>query len=225
MTLDPNKKVRIIVWFRTDLRLHDNPILDWAHRQAKASKEGNVEVVPVFIFDQRFYTNYVPKYDVRKAGIVRTRFHIQTVQDLRKSLKAIGSELLVYFGDTVETIAKLKAADRQTAVVYHRTVTAHEIQLEKEVNKILGKNDISVPLWKASIKHIDDIPFKFGAIKRIQNSWFRNQMASIRVRPCLETPEFLSSVEALNEAESNAMKFIPKLDQHFDFSEDEIART
>jgi len=70
---------------------------------------------------------------VRKTGIIRTRFHLQTVIDLRKSLKGIGTELLVYFGDTATTISKLAAKDKKTAIVYARTITPHEVAVEKEV--------------------------------------------------------------------------------------------
>ena len=49
--LDPNKKHRVIVWFRNDLRIHDNPVLHWVASQ-KHTK--HLEVVPIFCFDPRF---------------------------------------------------------------------------------------------------------------------------------------------------------------------------
>lgn len=49
---------RLILWFRNDLRLHDNPVLNYAvNAQAKQK-----EVVPVFCFDPRFFGRKVEKY-------------------------------------------------------------------------------------------------------------------------------------------------------------------
>lgn len=49
---------RIIVWLRNDLRLHDNPVLDWASRYGGKTKE----ILPVYSFDPRFMTQRVDKY-------------------------------------------------------------------------------------------------------------------------------------------------------------------
>jgi hypothetical protein len=52
-------------------------------------------------------------------------------------------------------------------VVYTRAVTAEEIEVEDQVKKCIGKQNVVVPLWSASVKHIDDFPFEFKGIKRI----------------------------------------------------------
>ena len=64
-------KNRVILWFRNDLRIHDNAVLNWAMKQ----KVEDVEFVPLYCFDPRFYDMSVPEYKMdRKSGIVRTRF-------------------------------------------------------------------------------------------------------------------------------------------------------
>ena len=61
----------MILWFRNDLRIHDNAVLNWAMKQ----KVEDVEFVPLYCFDPRFYDMSVPEYKMdRKSGIVRTRF-------------------------------------------------------------------------------------------------------------------------------------------------------
>ena len=50
---------RIIVWLRNDLRVHDNPVLDWAAKYGGKTKE----ILPVYCFDPRFMTRKVEKYD------------------------------------------------------------------------------------------------------------------------------------------------------------------
>jgi deoxyribodipyrimidine photo-lyase len=46
---------RVILWLRNDLRLHDNPVMNWAAKQKVEMKE----VLPVYCFDPRFYDRTV----------------------------------------------------------------------------------------------------------------------------------------------------------------------
>jgi deoxyribodipyrimidine photo-lyase len=85
--------IRIIVWLRNDLRVHDNPVLDWAVRQG--GKGVTKEVIPVYSFDPRFYQTKVEKYGSMKCGLVRARFIRETVINLREKLQGIGSQLLL----------------------------------------------------------------------------------------------------------------------------------
>ena len=69
--LEENKKHRVILWFRNDLRIHDNAVLNWALNQKAKQKE----IIPVYCFDPRFYNRSVSKFKMnRKTGIIRTRF-------------------------------------------------------------------------------------------------------------------------------------------------------
>ena len=51
---------RVILWFRNDLRLHDNACLELAQSMAKS--DPFCEIVPVFCFDKRFLEAQVTKY-------------------------------------------------------------------------------------------------------------------------------------------------------------------
>ena len=84
------KKQRVIVWFRQDLRLHDNESL------IHALKSG-VEVVPIFIFDDRVFKGKT-KFGFKKTDRHRAQFIIESVEDLRKSLEKFGSDLVVRVG-------------------------------------------------------------------------------------------------------------------------------
>ena len=68
---------RVILWFRNDLRLHDNAVLNWAVRNA--IKE-HTQVIPVFCFDPRFFTKDVQEFGIpRKCGLNRTKFMLESV--------------------------------------------------------------------------------------------------------------------------------------------------
>ena len=67
---------RVILWMRNDLRLHDNPVLHWVTQQPSVKR---LEVLPVYCFDPRFNTRQVEEYRIRKMGIWRTRFQLESV--------------------------------------------------------------------------------------------------------------------------------------------------
>ena len=83
-------KRRAIVWFRQDLRLHDNEALSTALRMAD-------EVVPIYIFDDRVFLGET-RFGFPKTGKYRARFTLESVSDLRENIQKIGGNLLVRSG-------------------------------------------------------------------------------------------------------------------------------
>jgi len=79
-----------ILWFRRDLRVKDNPLL---------SLKGGV--LPIFIFDTNIL-NRLSKDDRRVSYI----FHHVTA--LKKSLRSLGLDLKVFYGDAVEIFRNLE---------------------------------------------------------------------------------------------------------------------
>jgi deoxyribodipyrimidine photo-lyase len=112
-----HKMHRVILWLRNDLRLHDNPVLHWAASQTVPDK-CELQVLPVYCFDPRFYDYRVKKYDIQKCGLVRTRFNLESVQSLRRELEQVGSQLLVAHEKPEDFIAKLVDPKMKTTIVY-----------------------------------------------------------------------------------------------------------
>jgi len=105
---------RIIVWLRNDLRIHDNPVLDWAVKYGGKNKE----VLPVYSFDPRFMNFKVPKYDTLKCGAIRARFLREAVVNMREKLEDLGSNLLVTTEKPEDFLPKLLRTDVENALVY-----------------------------------------------------------------------------------------------------------
>ncbi|HOY20092.1 MAG TPA: deoxyribodipyrimidine photo-lyase, partial [Haliscomenobacter sp.] len=89
-------KRRAIVWFRQDLRLHDNEALQDALRNA-------YEVIPVYIFDERRFKGKT-SFGFPKTGKYRAQFIIESVADLRHSLRKLNSDLIVRVGKTEDIL-------------------------------------------------------------------------------------------------------------------------
>src|SRR5476651_327230 len=89
---------KILVWFRNDLRIHDNEILLEATRKAD-------KVLPVYCFDP-YYFKDGPSGNP-KTGNFRAKFLLESVADLRKNLEALGSELIIRIGNPAEILPQL----------------------------------------------------------------------------------------------------------------------
>ena len=121
-----NKMKRIIVWLRNDLRVHDNPVLDWAVKHGGKNKE----VLPVYSFDPRYMNFKVPKYDTIKCGAIRARFLRESVINMREKLEGLGSHLLVTTEKPEIFLPKLILPDGDNALVYQQEICKEELDVE-----------------------------------------------------------------------------------------------
>ena len=91
-----------VVWLRDELRVHDNALL------AEAAKRG-APVLPVFCLDPRVF-DAAAKSDLgsaQKTGARRAKFVLESLEDLRGSLKDLGSGLVVRRGSPQQVLADI----------------------------------------------------------------------------------------------------------------------
>ncbi|MDX1666661.1 MAG: deoxyribodipyrimidine photo-lyase, partial [Saprospiraceae bacterium] len=122
-------KNRAIVWFRQDLRLHDNEALTEALKQAD-------EVIPIYVFDERLF-NGETSYGFRKTGKYRAQFIIESVEDLRRSLRELKSDLIVRVGKPEEEIFELARQAKSRWVFCNRERTREEVEVQDALEKNL----------------------------------------------------------------------------------------
>jgi deoxyribodipyrimidine photo-lyase len=67
-----------IIWFRNDLRIHDNEAIIEAVAKSKY-------IIPVYVFDERLFFGKT-KFGFDKCGHFRTKFIIESVKNLREQL-------------------------------------------------------------------------------------------------------------------------------------------
>jgi deoxyribodipyrimidine photo-lyase len=120
---------RALVWFRNDLRLHDHEPLQLAGR---AAAHHGGEVVPVYCFDPRHFST-LRQTGLRKTGVHRARFLLESVAGLRASLRGIGSDLVILCGQPVEMLPHLFHAEGRTTILAHREAMPEELGVEDGV--------------------------------------------------------------------------------------------
>jgi deoxyribodipyrimidine photo-lyase len=179
---------RIVYWFRNDLRLHDNETLSLALEDAD-------QILPVFVFDPRWFRE-LPALGVRKTGIFRTNFLIEAVADLRQSLRARGSELIIRVGDPAKILADLADDVEAFAVYASKEVTSEETDAESDLSKRLKPLNIDLELfWQSTLYHVRDLPFEIAKLPDVFTQ-FRNQVERrADVRQTYPTPDDIPTVQ------------------------------
>lgn len=126
---------RIVLWFRNDLRLRDNAIVQEAVTKIKAQEYD--EVVPIYCYDPRFFA--LSRWGNSKTGAHRAAFLQESVADLRASLRGVGSELLVAVGKPEEVLpAALEgAAQGGGLVLAQEEVASEELAVDAKVARAL----------------------------------------------------------------------------------------
>lgn len=143
---------RSIVWFRQDLRLHDNEALTDAINICD-------EIIPVYIFDERLFKNK-SKYGFPKIGVHRAKLMIESVQDLRSGLQAKGSDLFVRIGKPEEIIFELASGLKTSWVYCNRERTREEVEVQNELEKKLWTIGQEILFYRGKmLLYTSDLPF------------------------------------------------------------------
>jgi len=144
-----------VVWFRNNLRLDDNPTLVAACEAARAQGEN---LLPLFCLDAKTMTGLTP-WGHRKWSARRAAFLLESLHDLRASLREVGSDLCVTPLGPEDAIRQLAAAGGITAVHVASEVTSEEHKAERAVERILqGGSAQLLRHWDSTLHHLDDLP-------------------------------------------------------------------
>lgn len=180
-------KNRSILWYRQDLRLHDNEALYEALRW-------NSEVIPVYVFDPRvFFATSI--YGNRRMQSRRAKFIIDAVYNLRKSWQEIGSDLVVRMGHPEDIVFEL-AKDYKTDVVFcNRERTRDEVAIQDKLEQNLWTIGQEMRFTRGKmLYYTQDLPFP---VTHTPNNFstFRKELDRIvPVRQILPYPDSVSPI-------------------------------
>ncbi|WP_437921639.1 deoxyribodipyrimidine photo-lyase [Sphingobacterium sp. LRF_L2] len=174
------KKV-ILIWFRNDLRIHDNEIL------FEAVHKGNI-VIPVYFFDPRYFKSN--KLGLQNTGILRAKFLIESVQQLKDNLHDLGADLLVFQGKPEDILGTLCAKYEVTEVYHHREVAHRETKISERVETALWKEKINLKHFIGhTLYHKEDLPIPIKDIPDSFSAFKKKVEKESFVRPVLPTIE------------------------------------
>ncbi|MBT8220890.1 MAG: DASH family cryptochrome [Bacteroidia bacterium] len=177
------KNIKSIVWFRQDLRLHDNEALT----DALAASD---VVIPVYIFDERKFRGTTSRFGFPKIGVHRAKFIIESINNLRLSFQARGSDLIVRIGRPEQIIAELAREQRVQWVFCNRERTREEVDVQDALEQKLWTTGQELRFSRGKmLYHTADLPFPITHTPDIFSQFRKEVEKIVSIRPPLPTPQ------------------------------------
>jgi deoxyribodipyrimidine photo-lyase len=174
-----------LVWFKTDLRLHDNETLVKSIAQSD-------QIIPVYCFDDSHFEN--TKYGFKKTGSFRAQFLLESLQDLDANLRELGSGLLILKGKPEIEILKIVQEYKVQKVFAKREVAFEEKQTEKFVLEELYKLRCELETFSTStLYHAEDLPFPIKDIPDVFTNFRKKTEQDATVRNVFKKPSTINS--------------------------------
>ncbi|MEZ5056112.1 MAG: DASH family cryptochrome [Saprospiraceae bacterium] len=169
-----------ILWFRNDLRLHDNEALLEALNHCE-------EIIPVYVFDTRLW-NGKSSFGFPKMGEHRAQFTIESVLDLKKSLQQKGSDLIIRVGITEDEIFKIARKEKTSWVYCNRERTREEVDVQDALEAKLWTVGQEVRFTRGKmLLYTSDLPFPVTQTPDIFTQFRKEVEKIVPVRPPLST--------------------------------------
>lgn len=173
-------KRTILVWFRNDLRIHDNEIL-------LRAVERSHQVVPVYCFDPRYFVT--TPYGTKKTGVMRAAFLRENVQALKQALRHLGGDLITVFGYPEELLPRIAEDYHVNEVYHHREVAQEETHVSAHVEAALWKMQINLRHFIGhTLYHKEDLPFPIRDIPDAFSVFKKKTERESAIRPELGRP-------------------------------------
>lgn len=175
--------------FRNDLRYYDNEVLAHAHKNTDY-------ILPLYCFDPRHFAG-THHYGFPKTGSFRTRFLLESVEDLRKKLLKHGSNLMIVHGKPEDVVSKIvkNLVGFKLTLLLHAEVTKEETDVEKSLQKVCQENKASfVNIWGSTLYHKGDLPFQISKVPDAYTAFRKDVEDQLKIRPEISMPEKLKPV-------------------------------
>jgi len=173
---------RVIVWFRNDLRVHDNEAL----RDAIHASE---EVVPVYIFDERTFLGKT-KLGFKKTEKFRAKFIQESVTDLKSKLAEIGLNLYVRIGKPEEEIFQLANKIKSSWIFCNRERTQEEVDVQDALEHNLWSIGQEIRYSRGKmLYYTSDLPFPVTHTPDIFSQFRKEVERFVSIREPIPVPE------------------------------------
>ena len=185
--------MRILLWFRNDLRLHD-------HEPLHRALEQSAEIIPVYCFDPRQFGQ--TSFGFPKTGSYRAQFLLESVADLRASLQAKGSDLIVRQGQPEIELPAIARELSVDAVYWHEEVTSEELAVDAALEQQLAQAKIGYEVyWGTTLYHLEDLPFEISQLPKGFTTFRKKVEKNSSIYPTFATPETLPPLPEINRGD------------------------
>ncbi|MDD2674631.1 MAG: DASH family cryptochrome [Flavobacterium sp.] len=159
------KKQKGLVWFRNDLRVHDNESLTNAIDE-------NETVIAVYFFDPRHFED--TNFGFKKTEKFRVKFLIESVTALKQNLEKLNIPLLVYHQKPEDAILETITQNEISSIYFQEEWTSEEMEVLENVKSKVSDSINFKSTYNQFLFHPEDIPFDIASIPNVFTQ-FRNQ--------------------------------------------------
>ncbi|KAG4073242.1 hypothetical protein HA402_008588 [Bradysia odoriphaga] len=161
----------------------------WAHENAET-------ITPLFCFDPRMFTT-THRYQFPKTGNFRSKFLIECVDDLNRTIKAKGSGLIILYKQPAEALAIIRDKCKFEAIAFQKEITKEEIDVERECETFCLQNKITFQaIWGSTLYHKDDLPYDVKSTPDTYTQFRKDVETRGKIRTEKRMPEKLKPLPA-----------------------------
>ena len=185
-----------IIWFRNDLRLADNPALDYA-------KSNNHEILFIYILDPNCPIGSASKWFLHHALL-----------SLDADIKAkYNTQLLIESGDSFEMLQNYVSKFKVNHILWNRVYEPDIIKRDSKIKKFFIDANLSVTSFNASLLFEPaKIKNNSGQFFKVFTPFWKNCLTRIsKISTPSEIPEAIKIIPLNNQVGSlNDLKLLPK---------------
>ena len=190
---------KAIVWFRNDLRVHDNAILERAINE-------NDRVEAIYFFDPRAFEQN--KFGFKRTEKFRAKFLIETVIALKEELEKINIPLFVHIQHPEDVFPQFLEDRKVRAIYSQKEWTRNENRVTKAVQSGIQRYNVEwIEMYDQFLFHPDDIPFAIHQVPKVFTNFRKKCEKYAEVRDLHTTPTMEKENLATNDTK------IPSLSQ------------
>jgi deoxyribodipyrimidine photo-lyase len=192
-------KTTIIVWFRTDLRLHDNPAL-------YAAVSHGERIIPVYIHATNEEAQWQP-------GAASHWWLHHSLSSLGRDLQQRCSRLILRTGNSLYQLQQLIEQTGAAAVYTTRCYNPASLEHENKIRKALRTADIEFTLYNGNLLiEPDNIHNKAGLPFKVFTPYWRTHQQHFSLPGLLAAPNRLPPVPTrLSSTALGKLELLPKL--------------
>ncbi|QHI38473.1 Cryptochrome DASH [Kordia antarctica] len=163
-----------LVWFRNDLRIHDQISL------VKAAKENDF-VMAIYCFDPRHFEK--DRFGFVKTEKYRAQFLIESVESLQVALNDLNISLFIHVGKPENLIPEFIKLHKITSVYLQKEWTSEEVEVFENVKSNVETEINFIESYDQFLYHPADIPYEIEKIPQVFTGFRKKCEKYANIRP------------------------------------------
>ncbi|WP_088323566.1 DASH family cryptochrome [Polaribacter tangerinus] len=161
-----------LVWFRNNLRVHDNKAL-------ATSLQNNHQTIAVYFFDPKLFTSN--NFGFKKIERFRAQFLLETVANLKKNLAKKNITLLSYFKSPEDEMHQLCDLLKITSIYTQKEWTSEEVKTNNLIQLTLSKSVSFVEVYDQFLYTPEKVATDFTNIPNVFTAFRKKLEKTVKI--------------------------------------------